>query len=170
MDWIWREEKKNVKYIKPEYPFEIRGYFDKLEFKESRTSLLKSNELDKYIGFSNNACESINSYIRSLIPINQKISLNFFVKIIQKLFLKFEYKGTRNEINQEHHIIIKRLFTDNLLDIINLDFNNKYIDNKQFNHLKHVYDEKILFSLKDEDGTEENKIDNVINVSDSEEK
>ena len=117
---VQKKGEKNVQYIKAEYPLEIWGYFDKLEFKESRRCLLKSNELDKYIGFSNNACESINSYLRSLIPINQKVSLNFFVKIIQKLFLKFECKRTRNEINQENHIIIQRLFTDNLLDIINL--------------------------------------------------
>ena len=146
-----KRREKNIKYIKPEYSIEILGYYDKLNFKGSRTSLLKSNELDKYIGLSNNACESINSYLSSLIPINQKTFLNFFVKIIQKLFLKFEYKRKRNEINQENHIIIKSLFTDNLLDIINLDFNNKYIDNKQFNHLKYVYDEKKLFSLKDEE-------------------
>ena len=117
---VQKKGEKNVQYIKAEYPLEIWGYFDKLEFKESRRSLIKRNELDKYIGFSNNACESINSYLRSLIPINQKVSLNFFVKIIQKLFLKFECKRTRNEINQENHIIIQRLFTDNLLDIINL--------------------------------------------------
>jgi len=96
--------------------------------------------------------------------------LNFFVKIIQKLFLKFECKRTRNEINQENHIIIQRLFTDNLLDIINLDFKNKYIDNKQFNHIKHAYDEQKLFNLKDEDETEENIVYNEINDSDSEEK
>ena len=73
------------------------------------------------------------------------------------------------ENNQENHIIIKRLFTDNLLDIINLNFNNKYIDNKQFNYLKYVYDENKLFSLKDEEGTEEIKNDNEINVSNSDE-
>ena len=56
------------------------------------------------------------------------------------------------------------------MDIINLDFKNKYIDNKQFNHLKHVYDEQKLFNLKDEDETEENIVYNEINDSDSEEK
>ena len=56
--WIGIEEKKNktIRYVKPEYSYEILGYHDKIDMKDSR-----ANNLEKYIGFCNNACESINS-------------------------------------------------------------------------------------------------------------
>ena len=33
-----------------------------------------------------------------------------------------------NELNDERPIIIKRLLTDNLVDLIKIGFNNKFID------------------------------------------
>ena len=63
-----------------------------------------------------------------MIPLNQKLSVNYFSRIVSTLFLKFEYKRTRNEINQERHIIIEILVTDNLLDLVNLNIKNKYLD------------------------------------------
>ena len=126
--WIGIEEKKNktIRYVKPEYSYEIWGYHDKIDMEDSR-----ANNLEKYIGFCNNACESINSYLRTMIPLNQKLSVNYFSRIVSTLFLKFEYKRTRNEINQERHIIIERLVTDNLLDLVNLNINNKYLDKEK---------------------------------------
>ena len=66
-----------------------------------------------------------------MIPLNYKVSIIYFTKIIELLFLKFEYKRTRNETCQEKHLIIQRLLTDNLLDLFNLEFNNEYIDKQK---------------------------------------
>ena len=114
-NWIGYEKKtkKNIKYVKPKYPFELLGYCNKIEVLNSEQMAFQYETFEKYIGFTNNACESINSYIKSLIPINQKISLSYFCNIVSKLFLKFENKRMHNELNDERPIIIKRLLTDN---------------------------------------------------------
>ena len=49
-----------------------------------------------------------------MIPLNQKLSVNYCLRIVSTLFLIFKYKRTRIEINQEKNIIIERLLTDNL--------------------------------------------------------
>ena len=36
-----------------------------------------------------------------------------------------------NELNDERPIIIKRLLTDNLVDLIKIGYNNKFIDKKK---------------------------------------
>ena len=144
-----KKNKKNFKYIKPKYTFDILGYSDKIDIYDSDQSFFNFENIEKHIGYTNNVCESINSYIKSLIPINQQISLSYFCNIIQKLFLKFELKRTHAEINQERPLIINRLFTDNILDLIKIDFNLKFIDKKKFNLIKHQYDEEKMFNLKD---------------------
>ena len=78
-----------------------------------------------------------------MIPLNQKLSVNYFSRIVSTLFLKFEYKRTRNEINQERHIIIERLVTDNLLDLVNLNIKNKYLDKGKLKQIKHMYGDGI---------------------------
>ena len=113
LDRIREKTKKNIKYVKPKYPFELWGYCNKIEVVNSEQMAFQYETFEKYIGFTNNACESINSYIKSLIPINQKISLSYFCNIVSKLFLKFENKRMHNELNDERPIIIKRLLTDN---------------------------------------------------------
>ena len=86
-----------------------------------------------------------------MIPLNQKLSVNYFSRIVSTLFLKFEYKRTRNEINQERHIIIERLVTDNLLDLVNLNINNKYLDKGKLKQIKHMYDKGKIFNLVEEE-------------------
>lgn len=74
---------------------------------------------------------------------------------MQKIFLKFQYKRARNVINQKRHIIILKIFTNNLLDLINLELNDKYIDNRKFNIKRYKYDGNILFGLHDKEFDEE---------------
>ena len=173
-NWIGYEKKtkKDIKYIKPKYPFDIWGHRDKIDIYDSNESLFHYENINKHIGFTNNVCESINSYIKTLIPINQKISLSYFCNIIQKLFLKFELKRTHREIDQERPLIINRLFTDNIIDLIKIDFNFKFIDKKKSNLIKHQYDEEKIFNINDLENTHDedslNKIcEDVVNFNEN---
>ena len=161
MDWIWKKTKNKIKYIQPKYPFDIWGYSDKLDIYDSDKSVFHFENIEKHIGYTNNACESINSYIKSLIPINQKISLSYFCNILEKLFLKFELKRSHAEINKERPLIINRLFTDNILDLIKKDFKLKFIDQKEFIHIKHQYDEEKMFNLIDLETIKEGDSENI---------
>ena len=79
--------------------------------------------------------------------------MSYFCNIIQKLFLKFELKRTHREIGQERPLIINKLFTDNIIVLIKIDFNFKFIDKKKSNLIKHQYDEEKIFNLNDLENT-----------------
>ena len=42
--------------------------------------------MEKYLAFSNNCCESINSSIKSFTPLNLKVSIEIFRNILFMLF------------------------------------------------------------------------------------
>ena len=74
--------------------------------------------MEDYIFLSNNACESLNHLINSLIAINQNVNISRFAVILKTLFIRM---GAVDNQNQDvEHIEIKRQFSDLLLDLIKL--------------------------------------------------
>ena len=56
LDRIREKTKKNIKYVKPKYPFELWGYCNKIEVVNSEQMAFQYETFEKYIGFTNNAC------------------------------------------------------------------------------------------------------------------
>ena len=77
-------KKKNNKTVK--YPFSLWSYFDKLKKIINKDNFYNVDDIEKYISFSNNACESLNAYIKTFIPLNQNISVKLFIQTIKNLF------------------------------------------------------------------------------------
>ena len=79
-------KKKNNKTVK--YPFSLWSYFDKFKNKINKDNFYNVDDIEKYISFSNNSCESLNAYIKTFIPLNQNVSVKLFVQTIKNLFIK----------------------------------------------------------------------------------
>ena len=54
-------------------------------------------DFEEYVSFTKNFCESLNSYIKPFVPINQNISVNLFCEVIKNLFKRNSYKHMKNE-------------------------------------------------------------------------
>ena len=110
----------------------------------------KENKIEKYLSYTNNNVESINSYIKSQIPFGKKVTPNVFNEIIKKLFLRYKNKRKKNEINLNlEPMIYKRSLSDFIIDIIRIRSNNYLIAEDKMKLLIHNCDEKILFDLED---------------------
>ena len=150
------ENKKNKVIYKPgKYPFELWNYYDKLQLhledkdNENINSILE-NKIEKYLSYTNNNVESINSYIKNQILFGTTFSLNLFNEIIKNLFLRYKRKRTSKEKNIIlNPIIYKRNLSDFLIDLIKIRSNKFLLTNEQMKLLKHNYDEKVLFDLDD---------------------
>ena len=68
------------------YSFNLWNYNDKILKKASQSDFLLTDEMEKYIVFSNNFYESINSLIKNLTPLHLKVSVNLFRNILIMLF------------------------------------------------------------------------------------
>ena len=68
--------------------------------------------MEKYIVFSNNCCESINSLINNLPPLHLKVSVNLFRNILIMIFSRSGCKRTRNTLDQTKRLSIKRTVSD----------------------------------------------------------
>ena len=99
--WMgYYENKKNkVIYKTGKYPFELWNYYDKLQINledkdnENINSILE-NKIEKYLSYTNNNLESINSYIKNQILFgtspnlfNEKIKI-YFKDIKEKELVK----------------------------------------------------------------------------------
>ena len=155
--WLGYFEKTKNKeiYKKGKYPFELWNYYDKLNLNSEKEDV-KSYELnledkiEKYLSFTNNNVESINSYIQSMIPFGKKLTPIIFNEIMKNLFLRYKTKRKSNEVQLNlQPMIYKRNLTDLLIDIVKIRSNKYLITEEQMKLLKHNYDEKILFDLDD---------------------
>ena len=79
--------------------------------------------MEDYIFLSNNACESLNHLINSLIAINQNVSITRFEIILKTLFIRMEAIDNQNQDLQQ--IERKRQFPDLLMDLIKLGYEKK---------------------------------------------
>ena len=155
--WLGYFEKKKNKeiYREGKYPFELWNYYDKLnlnsENEEDESNKLNlENKIEKYLSYTNNNVESINSYIKTKIPFGKKLTPTIFNEIMKNLFLRYKTKRKSNEIQLNlQPMIYKRNLTDFLIDIVKIRSNKYLITKEQMTLLKHNYDEKILFDLED---------------------
>ena len=72
---------KNIKNVK--FPFALWSYYDKLKKKVNKDNFYDASDIEKYISFSNNACESLNSYIKTFIPLNQNVSTKVLFRLLK---------------------------------------------------------------------------------------
>ena len=90
------KRKKIKKYREGKYPFELWNYYDKLnlnsENEEDESNKLNlENKIEKYLSYTNNNVESINSYIKTKIPFGKKLT-PIFNEIMKNLFLRYKTK------------------------------------------------------------------------------
>lgn len=85
--------------------------------------------MEKYIFFSNNCCESVNSLIKNLTPLHLKVSVNLFKNILIMLFNRAGCKRRRNNFEQGMRLTIKRSVSDQMLELSN-DYGNNLLNMK----------------------------------------
>ena len=81
--WFYPEEEN-----KSIYPFGLWKYEGKINLNTNRLELISQKSLEDYIFLSNNACESLNHLINSLIAINQNVSITRFEIILKTLWVR----------------------------------------------------------------------------------
>ena len=89
---IQGKKRNKIIYKSGKYPFELWNYYDKLKLNNVHNDSEndnKENKIEKYLSYTNNNVESINSYIKSQIPFGKKVTPNVFNQIIKKLFLRY---------------------------------------------------------------------------------
>ena len=146
LGWVILKRKKIKKYIGKVNIHLNYGINSENEEDESN----KLNLEKKYLSYTNNNVESINSYIKTKIPFGKKLTPIIFNEIMKNLFLRYKTKRKSNEIQLNlQHKIYKRNLTDFLIDIVKIRSNKYLITKEQMTLLKHNYDEKILFDLED---------------------
>ena len=65
-------------------------YEEKVDLESSRTELLSKKCFEDYVFLSNNACESLNHLINSLIAINHNVTISRFEIILKTLFIRID--------------------------------------------------------------------------------
>ena len=116
---------KNIKNVK--FPFALWSYYDKLKKKVNKDNFYDASDIEKYISFSNNACESLNSYIKTFIPLNQNVSTKVFAQVIKNLFIKNSPRRLEYESINDKKILIKRNMSDILIEIVEITRGKKLL-------------------------------------------
>lgn len=87
---------------------------------------MAKNQLELYAAFSNNCCESLNSLIKTFSPLNKNVSIPLFKNIILSIFACTSAKSYRSNLEQNKVLQIKRVVSEELIDLMKL-----FTDNKQ---------------------------------------
>ena len=140
----WLDPEEENKSI---YPFRLWKYEGKINLNTNRSELISQKSLEDYIFLSNNACESLNHLINSLIAINQNVSITRFEIILKTLFIRMEAIDNQNQDLQQ--IERKRQFSDLLMDLIKLGYGKKkgLVKENEFKLIKKFKEEKYIFKL-----------------------
>ncbi len=107
-------------------------------------SLLAKNQLELYVAFSNNCCESLNSLNKTFAPLNKNVSIPLFKNIILNIFARTSAKSYRNNLSQDKVLQIKRSVSDELIDLMTFTDNKNLISVEDYNKFKHIVDDDIL--------------------------
>ena len=118
--WLDPEEED-----KSTYPFGLWKYEGKIDLESSRSELISKKCFEDYVFLSNNACESLNHLINSLIDINHNVSISRFEIILKTLFIRMDSIDNQNQ-NLEH-IERKRQFSDVLMDLLKCGYGKKRV-------------------------------------------
>ena len=145
--WFTCKSKKNKE--KSKFPFQLWSYYYKLKSNNilNDEEIVSIKDFEEYISFTNNFCESLNSYIKTFIPINQQISVNLFIEVIKNLFKKNSIKRMKNENIKDKTIPIKRNMSDVFIEILEITKGSKIITNEEISKIKHNLDEEDLYDL-----------------------
>ena len=161
------KDKKKTKDSK--YKFSLWNYNGKFEFKSTSGTLLAKNQLELYVAFSNNCCESLNSLIKNFAPLNKNVSIPLFKNIILSIFARTNAKSYRNNLSQDKVLQIKRTVSDELIDLMTFTDNKKIITVEDYNKFKHIADDEIYENYDSEDDNTELRTDNNSNLQSNEE-
>ena len=133
---------------KSRYEFSLWSYADKIDIKKSRSQLISEKNLQDYVFLSNNACESLNHLINSLIAVNNNVSLTRFEIILKTLFIRMELRNNQNNQNLEH-IERKQQLSDLLLYLVKNGYgtNKGLVTKKDLKELKNYSSESEIFKL-----------------------
>ena len=85
------------KKSKSKFPFSLWSYYEKLNKCKLIEGEFSKEDYEHYISFTNNFCESLNSYIKSFIPINKNVSVKLFIEVIKNLFTRNSLKRYKGE-------------------------------------------------------------------------
>ena len=131
-----RNGQVNMALCCDKYPFELWKYSGKIPSINKKGQLIEDNDLDMYVSLSNNCTESINAFLKSLIPFNQSVGTYEFEKILTNLLIRMDLR-VRRKFNEKvdffPSITIKTKMRDVLYDVIKC-YNNKpkIITEKQY--------------------------------------
>ena len=133
---------------KSKYDFNLWSYDGKFNAEKTRTQLIAEKKFKEYVFFSNNACESLNHLINSLIAVNNNVSLTRFELIIKTLFIRMEYKNNEGDQN-EKNIERKQQLSDILIELIKLGFgaSKGLLKKKDIGLIKNLRNENDIFKL-----------------------
>ena len=113
------------------------NYFDIISLIKNNNNEIYKNDFDKKILLTNNACETLHSFIKQMVSNNNNVNVYVFNNILCNLISKnnFDSYSKRNvdEMNKYKLNLMKKKFSSDLFKIANI--NNKF---KLFN-----YDEMI---------------------------
>ena len=157
----WFTCKTQTNKNKSKFPFSLWSYYEKLNSNKIIDGEISIKDFELYISFTNNFCESLNVYIKTFIPINQKISVKLFVEVIKNIFKRNSLKRIKNENLRVKKIPLKRNMSDIIIDILKVKKGKRIITIDEVENIKHHFDEEEFFDLKEDLIDNENEINNV---------
>ena len=109
------------------------NYFDIISLNQKSNNEIYNNDFDIKILLTNNACETLHSYIKQMVANNSNVSVYVFNNVICNLIAKNNFdsnsKRKKNEINKHNFNLMKKKFSSDLFKIACLK--NKF---KVFNY------------------------------------
>ena len=93
----WFECKGKKNKTKSKFPFSLWSYYENLNKFNLIDGEFSTKDYEEYISYTNYFCESLNSFIRTFIPINKKVSVKLFTEVIKNMFTRNSLKRMKGE-------------------------------------------------------------------------
>ena len=85
-------KKDKMKTKDSKFKFSLWNYNGKFDYESTSGTLLAKNQLELYVSFSNNCCESLNTLLKTFAPLNKNFSIPLFKNIIISIFARTNAK------------------------------------------------------------------------------
>lgn len=85
-------KKDKTKTKDSKFKFSLWNYNGKFDYESTSGTLLAKNQLELYVSFSNNCCESLNTLLKTFAPLNKNFSIPLFKNIIISIFARTNAK------------------------------------------------------------------------------
>ena len=122
--------------------------------------MLEKNQLELYVAFSNNCCESLHALIKTFAPLNKNVSIPLFKNIILSIFARTSAKSYHNSLSQNKVLQIKRTVSDELIDLMTFTNNKNIITVEDYNKFKHRVDDDVYKYYESDEENNEFDLDN----------